>query len=231
MLDLYAWPTPNAHKVSIMLEEIGLPYNVIPVNIGAGEQFEPSFLKISPNNRMPAIVDHDAPGGPVSIFESGAILMYLAEKTGQFWPTEVHKRYDVAQWVMWQMGGLGPMLGQANHFKYVAPEPMPYAVDRYVNETKRLFGILDHRLTDRDYIAGDYSIADMASYSWSTIFTRLDIAIEEFPALQRWQSRIAERPAVKRGMALLADKRQTSPQPVDEKTREILYGKKQFERR
>jgi GST-like protein len=226
MLDLYAWPTPNAHKVSIMLEEIGLPYNVIPVNIGAGEQFEPSFLKISPNNRMPAIVDHDAPGGPVSIFESGAILMYLAEKSGQFWPTEVHKRYDVAQWVMWQMGGLGPMLGQANHFKYVAPEPMPYAVDRYVNETKRLFGILDHRLTDRDYIAGDYSIADMASYSWSTIFTRLDIAIEEFPALQRWQSRMAERPAVKRGMALLADKRQTSPQPVDEKTREILYGKK-----
>jgi len=231
MLDLYAWPTPNAHKVSIMLEEIGLPYNVIPVNIGAGEQFEPSFLKISPNNRMPAIVDHDAPGGPVSIFESGAILMYLAEKSGQFWPTEVHKRYDVAQWVMWQMGGLGPMLGQANHFKYVAPEPMPYAVDRYVNETKRLFGILDHRLTDRDYIAGDYSIADMASYSWSTIFTRLDIAIEEFPALQRWQSRMAERPAVKRGMALLADKRQTSPQPVDEKTREILYGKKQLERR
>jgi GST-like protein len=226
MLDLYAWPTPNAHKVSIMLEEIGLPYNVIPVNIGAGEQFEPSFLKISPNNRMPAIVDHDAPGGPVSIFESGAILMYLAEKSGQFWPTEVHKRYDVAQWVMWQMGGLGPMLRQANHFKYVAPEPMPYAVDRYVNETKRLFGILDHRLTDRDYIAGDYSIADMASYSWSTIFTRLDIAIEEFPALQRWQSRMAERPAVKRGMALLADKRQTSPQPVDEKTREILYGKK-----
>jgi GST-like protein len=157
--------------------------------------------------------------------------MYLAEKSGQFWPTEVHKRYDVAQWVMWQMGGLGPMLGQANHFKYVAPEPMPYAVDRYVNETKRLFGILDHRLTDRDYIAGDYSIADMASYSWSTIFTRLDIAIEEFPALQRWQSRMAERPAVQRGMALLADKRQTSPQPVDEKTREILYGKKQFERR
>jgi GST-like protein len=231
MLDLYAWPTPNAHKVSIMLEEIGLPYTVIPVNIGAGEQFAPDFLKISPNNRMPAIVDHDAPGGPVSIFESGAILFYLAEKSGRFWSTEVHERYDAAQWVMWQMGGLGPMLGQANHFQHVAPEPMPYAVDRYKNEAMRLFGVLDKRLSDREFIAGAYSIADMACYSWSLIFTRIGIAIEDFPALQAWQARVAERPAVQRGMDLLKERRQTAAQPMDEKTRENLFGKTQFERR
>jgi GST-like protein len=231
MLDLYAWPTPNAHKVSIMLEEIGLPYTVIPVNIGAGEQFAPDFLAISPNNRMPAIVDHDVPGEPLAIFESGAILLYLAEKSGRFWPAEVHKRYDVAQWVMWQMGGLGPMLGQANHFQHVAPEPMPYAVDRYKNEALRLFGVLDKRLRDREFIAGAYSIADMASYSWTTLFARIDIAIEDFPAVQAWQARMAERPAVQRGMDLLKDKRPQAAAPMDEKTRENLYGKKQFERR
>jgi GST-like protein len=219
MLDLYAWPTPNAHKVSILLEEIGLPYNVIAVNIAKGEQFTPEFLKISPNNRMPAIVDHDAVGGPITIFESAAILMYLAERSGQFWPTEVHARYEVAQWVMWQMGGLGPMMGQANHFMHAAPEPVPYAVDRYVKEVKRLYGVLDRRLADRDYIAGDYSIADMASYSWSMIFARLEIAIDAFPAVQRWQARLAERPAVQRGMALLAEKRQPPPQSKDEETR------------
>lgn len=231
MLDLYAWPTPNAHKVSIMLEEIGLPYTVIPVNIGAGEQFAPDFLAISSNNRMPAIVDHDVPGEPLAIFESGAILLYLAEKSGRFWPAEVHKRYDVAQWVMWQMGGLGPMLGQANHFQHVAPEPMPYAVDRYKNEALRLFGVLDKRLRDREFIAGAYSIADMASYSWTTLFARIDIAIEDFPAVQAWQARMAERPAVQRGMDLLKDKRPQAAAPMDEKTRENLYGKKQFERR
>lgn len=231
MLDLYAWPTPNAHKVSIMLEEIGLPYTVVPVNIGAGEQFAPEFLKISPNNRMPAIIDHDAPGGPLAIFESAAILFYLAEKSGRFWPTQVHQRYEVAQWVMWQMGGLGPMLGQANHFQHVAPEPMPYAVDRYNAEARRLYGVLDKRLGDREFVAGAYSIADMACYSWSMIFARIGIAIEDFPAIQAWQARVAERPAVQRGMALLKDKQPAAAQPMDEKTRENLFGKAQFERR
>lgn len=230
MLDLYAWPTPNAHKVSILLEEIALPYNVIPVNIGAGEQFAPDFLKISPNNRMPAIIDHDAPGGPVSIFESGAILLYLAEKSGRFWPGEVHERYEVAQWLMWQMGGLGPMLGQANHFQHVAPE-LPYAIERYNAEARRLYGILDKRLEDREFIAGAYSIADMASYSWSLIHERIGIPITDFPAIQAWQARVGARPAVQRGMDLLKDKRPAAAAPMDDKTRENLFGKAQFERR
>ena len=227
MLDLYAWPTPNAHKVSIMLEEIGLPYNVIAVDIGAGEQFAPDFLRISPNNRMPAIVDHDAPGGPLSIFESGAILMYLAEKSGQFWPAEVHKRYEVAQWVMWQMGGLGPMLGQAFHFRLFAPEKMPYAIGRYLNEVKRLCTVLDNRLKDREFLAGDYSIADMASYSWTTIFGPLEIGIDDYPALQQWQARMAARPAVERGMALLAEKRAEAVRQMDDKTRGKLSSEEQ----
>ena len=227
MLDLYAWPTPNAHKVSIMLEEIGLPYNAIAVDIGAGEQFAPDFLRISPNNRMPAIVDHDAPGGPLSIFESGAILMYLAEKSGQFWPAEVHKRYEVAQWVMWQMGGLGPMLGQAFHFRLFAPEKMPYAIDRYLNEVKRLCTVLDTRLKDREFLAGDYSIADMASYSWTTVFGPLEIVIDDYPALQQWQARIAARPAVERGMALLAEKRAEAVRQMDDKTRGKLSSEEQ----
>jgi GST-like protein len=230
MLDLYAWPTPNGYKISIMLEEIALPYNVIPVNIGAGEQFTPEFLKISPNNRMPAIVDHDAPGGALSIFESGAILMYLAEKSGQFWPAEPHARYKVAEWVMWQMAGLGPMLGQAGHFKRAAPEPIPYAIDRYTNEARRLFGVLDRQLADKEFIAGEYSLADMASYPWSLAFTYLEISLDDFPHVVRWQAAMAARPAVAKGMELLADKRRP-PAPMDEKTREILYGTKQFERR
>ena len=227
MLDLYAWPTPNAHKVSIMLEEIGLPYNAIAVDIGAGEQFAPDFLRISPNNRMPAIVDHDAPGGPLSIFESGAILMYLAEKSGQFWPAEVHKRYEVAQWVMWQMGGLGPMLGQAFHFRLFAPEKMPYAIDRYLNEVKRLCTVLDTRLKDREFLAGDYSIADMASYSWTTVFGPLEIVIDDYPALQQWQARMAARPAVERGMALLAEKRAEAVRQMVDKTRGKLPSEEQ----
>jgi len=231
MLDLYAWPTPNAHKVSIMLEEIGLPYNVIEIDIRAGDQFAPDFLKISPNNRIPAIVDHDAPGGPLSIFESGAILMYLAEKSGQFWPAEAHRRYEVAQWVMWQMGGLGPMLGQVSHFKYFAPEKLPYAIDRYFSEAKRLFGVLDKHLQDRDFLAGDYSIADMASYSWTTLHGYLGIPIGDYPALQRWQARMAARPAVARGMALLSEKHIAAAQPMDEKARENLFGQAQHERR
>jgi GST-like protein len=231
MIDLYAWPTPNAYKVSIMLEETGLAYNTIPVNLGAGEQFDPAFLKISPNNRMPAIVDHDAIGGPLPIFESGAILMYLAEKTGQFWPLEPHQRYKVAEWVMWQMSGLGPMMGQAGHFRRAAPEKIPYAIERYTNETKRLFGVLDKQLADQEYIAGKYSIADMMSYPWSMVGQWLEVPLAEFPNVVRWQATMAARPAVVRGMELLAEKRQVPPEKIDEKTREILYGKKQFERR
>ncbi len=231
MIDLYAWPTPNAYKVSIMLEETGLPYTVIPVNIAAGEQFAADFLKISPNNRMPAIVDDDVIGGPLSVFESGAILMYLAEKTGQFWPMEPHARYRTAEWVMWQMAGLGPMLGQAGHFKRAAPDKIPYAIERYTNEAKRLFGVLDKQLHAKDYITGAYSIADMMSYPWTLASTWLEIPVEDLPNVARWQATMAARPAVARGMALLADKRAAPPEKMDEKTREILYGKKQFERR
>ncbi|HTJ62361.1 MAG TPA: glutathione S-transferase N-terminal domain-containing protein [Alphaproteobacteria bacterium] len=231
MIVLYAWPTPNAYKVSIMLEETALPYKVVPVNIMAGEQFAPDFLKISPNNRMPAIVDDDVVGGPLSVFESGAILMYLAEKTGQFWPLEPHARYKTAEWVMWQMAGLGPMLGQAGHFRRAAPEKIPYAIDRYTNESKRLFGVLDRQLAGKDYIAGAYSIADMMSYPWTLAATWLEIPMEDFPNLVRWQAAMAARPAVKRGMDLLADKRVQPSDKMDEKTREILYGKTQNERR
>ncbi|MDB5394370.1 MAG: putative glutathione transferase [Rhodospirillales bacterium] len=231
MIDLFAWPTPNAFKVSIMLEETGLPYNVVPVNIAAGEQFEPAFLKISPNNRMPAIVDHDTIGGPVSVFESGAILMYLAEKSGQFWPLESHARYKVAEWVMWQMAGLGPMLGQAGHFKRAAPDKIPYAIERYTNEAKRLYGVLDKQLSGKDFIASKYSIADMMSYPWTLASAWLDISLDEFPNVTRWQATMATRPAVQRGMELLADKRVAPPEKMDEETREILYGKKQFEKR
>lgn len=230
MLDLYAWPTPNAYKISIMLEEIGLPYNVIPVNIGAGEQFAPDFLKISPNNRMPAIVDRDAQGGSLSVFESGAILLYLAEKSGRFWPSEAHARYKVAEWLMWQMGGLGPMLGQAGHFRNYAPEKIPYAIDRYTNEAKRLLGVLDGQLTGKEYVAGDYSIADMANYPWTLAVKWLEIPVEEFPNMTRWQATMAARPAVVKGMELLAEKRRP-PAPMDEKQREILYGKTQYGRR
>lgn len=229
MIDLYAWPTPNAYKVSIMLEEVGLAYRVLPVNIMAGEQFAPEFLKISPNNRMPAIIDHDAMGGDVSIFESGAILMYLAEKTGRFWPAEIPARYKVAEWVMWQMAGFGPMLGQAGHFIKFAQEKIPYAIKRYRNEAKRLFGVLDRQLADKEYVAGDYSIADMACYPWSLISTWMDLGVDEFEHVKRWQDLMAARPAVMRGMALLAEKRQEPK--MDEKAREVLYGKRQLEQR
>jgi GST-like protein len=231
MLDLYAWPTPNGYKISIMLEEAGLPYNVVPVDIGAGEQFAPGFLAISPNNRMPAIVDHDAPGGPLSIFESGAILMYLAEKTGKFWPKEIHARYKVAEWLMWQMAGLGPMLGQAGHFRNYAAEKLAYPIERYTNEARRLFGVLDKQLRGRDYVADDYSIADMAAYPWSLSGKWLEIPAEEFPDVTAWQARMAARPAVERGMQLLADKRRPPAQMLDAKARDILFGKTQFERR
>ena len=222
MIDFYYWPTPNGWKVSIMLEECDLPFNVIPVNIGRGDQFRPEFLAISPNNRMPAIVDHQAPDGPVSIFESGAILIYLAEKTGRFFPQELHARFDVLQWLFWQVGGLGPMAGQLSHFVNYAPEQIEYALDRYGDEYNRLLGVMDRRLADRLFLAGDYSIADMASWPWVRAHERLKQPLDGFPNLQRWFDTIAERPAVGRGFEL-GREWWTSGEPDDE-TRRNLFG-------
>jgi GST-like protein len=224
MIDLHYWPTPNGWKVSILLEETGLPYRLVPVNIGRGEQFKPDFLAISPNNRMPAIVDHDPPGGgaPVSVFESGAILVYLAEKAGQFLPTDLRGRYEVLQWVMWQMGGLGPMAGQAHHFRHYAPEPLAYAIDRYTKEVNRLYGVLDKRLADREYLAGAYSIADMAAWPWVVPWANQGQKIEEFPNLQRWLEAIKARPAVERGFAVGKELRSTAP--MDDEAKKVLFG-------
>jgi GSH-dependent disulfide-bond oxidoreductase len=230
MIDLYYWPTPNGQKVSIFLEETGLPYKVVPVNIGKGEQFEPSFLAISPNNKMPAMVDHEGPDGkPISVFESGAMLIYLAEKTGQFMPREPRGRVQVLEWIMFQMGTVGPMLGQANHFRNYAPEKLQYAIDRYTNESKRIFNVMDRRLGTHEYLAGDYSIADMACWPW--IITRKKGGeYDEFTNLKRWADAIGERPAVKRGMAVLMDVIQRGA-GMDAKAKEILFGAKQYERR
>jgi len=232
MIDAYSWPTPNGHKVHIMLEETGLPYRVHGVNIAAGEQFKPEFLAISPNNRIPAIVDSDGPGGkPYSLFESGAILMYLAEKTGQFMPKDMAGKYKVVQWLMFQMGGVGPMLGQTHHFRQYAPEKIEYAINRYSNESKRLYGVVDKQLgVTGAYIAGDYSIADMAIYPWFVPFERQGIVIDEFPHVKRWMAEIKARPAVERGMAVLKDRRR-DPATMDAKAKEILFGATQYQRR
>ena len=230
MLDLYVWPTPNAYKISIMLEEIGRPYRVIAIDIQAGDQFKPEFLKISPNNKMPAIVDHDAPDGkPLAIFESGAILMYLAETSGRFMPKDLRGRYDVIQWLMFQMGGIGPMLGQAHHFRQYAPEKLDYAVNRYTNEAKRLYGVLDRRLGEAPYLAGAYSIADMAVFPWIRPYERQGQKLEDFPNVKRWFQAIDARPAVKKGLELLAEKRRTGP--MDAKAKEVLFGAAQYARR
>ena len=230
MIDLYTWPTPNGHKVHIMLEETGLAYRVIPVDIGRGDQFDPAFLAISPNNRMPAIVDHDGPdGGAISIFESGAILFYLAGKTGRFMPDDIRGRTLVMQWLMFQMGGIGPMFGQCHHFRNYAPEPIAYAIDRYTNETGRLYGVLDKRLGEADYMAGDYSIADMATYPWTRSIDRQGVDPAEYPNVVRWQQRLEKRPAVARGCAVLSD-RQRSAEMTDEE-RNVLFGNAQYERR
>ena len=200
MLDLYYWTTPNGHKITIFLEETGLPYNIIPVNIGKGEQFKSNFLAVSPNNRIPAIVDHaPADGGkPISIFESGAILLYLADKTGKFIARDVRGRTESIQWLFWQMGNLGPMAGQNNHFSNYAVEKLPYAIDRYRNEVNRLYGVLNNRLADRAFLAGEYSIADMASYPWIVPYERQGQKLEDFPNLKRWFEAIRARPAVVR---------------------------------
>lgn len=201
MIDLYYWPTPNGWKISIALEEMGIDYRVVPVNIGKGEQFEPDFLKISPNNRMPAIIDQDpADGGePISVFETGAILIYLAEKTGKFMPSDIRGRKEVIEWVMWQMGGLGPMLGQNGHFKFYAPEQIPYAQERYSTEALRLFDVLNTRLEGRDYICGEYSIADMACWPWIITYKRQEIDLGEFPNIRCWYDTLKSRPALRRG--------------------------------
>ena len=224
MIDLYYWPTPNGHKITIFLEETGLPYTLKPVNISTGEQFDPAFLKIAPNNRIPAIVDH-APadgGAPLSLMESGAILEYLAAKTGKFFPGDFRGTWECRQWVHWQMGNLGPLAGQNHHFVHYAPEKIPYAIDRYVRETGRLYRVLDRRLADRAYLAGDYSIADMICYPW-VLPQRQSQDIDEFPNLKRWKSDIGERPAVKRAYEI-AKTISTTPVVSDEEARRVLFG-------
>ena len=225
-IELYYWPTPNGFKISIMLEECGLPYTMIPVNISKGEQFTPHFLKISPNNRMPAIVDPDGPGGrPISIFESGAILQYLGRKTGHFYPQDERARVEVDEWLFWQMGGLGPMAGQANHFRIYAPEKVPYAVARYTNEVNRLYGVMNIRLNDRDFLAGKYSIADMACVGWVNLWERQGQDLNQFPNLKRWLETVKARPAVQRGMALGRELRQGIDMK-DPKIQAVLFGQR-----
>jgi len=229
MIDLYYWPTPNGHKITIYLEETGLEYRIVPVNIRKGEQFTSDFLKISPNNRMPAIVDTDGPGGkPISIFESGAILLYLGEKTGKLLPAETRAKYDVIQWLMFQMAGVGPMFGQRGHFLRAAPEKIPYAIERYTNESRRLLNVIDKQLKERPYLAGEYSIADIATFPWVVGTRREPEQLESRPSFKRWLDAISERPAVKRGLAVMAD---LPPEPLDDEARSILYGNKQFEKR
>ena len=231
MIDLYTWPTPNGHKVHIMLEECGLPYDVHAVDIGAGDQFEPDFLRISPNNKMPAMVDQDGPDGePIAIFESGAILVYLAEKTGKFLPTAPREKYQVIQWLMFQMGGLGPMLGQAHHFLQYAPEAIEYAQARYRNEANRLYSVLDRRLGESEHLAGDdYTIADMAAWPWTRFPERQGVDRDGYPNVVRWFDRIAERPAVQKGVTVLADRRRDLK--TDKAAWETMFGKTQYEKR
>jgi GST-like protein len=231
VIELYTWPTPNGHKVHIMLEECGLAYNVHPIDIGAGDQFKPDFLEISPNNKMPAMIDTDGPGGaPYPLFESGAMLMYLAEKTGRFMPQDMRGRYDVIQWLMFQMGGVGPMLGQVHHFRDYAPEKIEYAINRYTNEATRLYGVIERRLGQAEWIAGDeYSIADMAIFPWLRPWKYQGQNLEDFPNLKRWLETMAERPAVKRGLEVLRDRRRKGPH--SKKARENLFGATQYERR
>jgi GSH-dependent disulfide-bond oxidoreductase len=227
MIDLYYWTTPNGHKLTIFFEETGLPYTLKPVNISRGDQFDPAFLKISPNNRIPAIVDHAPAGGgpPLSMFESGAILLYLADKTGLLIPRDVRPRLDCIQWLFWQMGNLGPMAGQNHHFRLYAPEKLPYAMERYLKETGRLYAVLNKRLADREFIAGAYTIADIASYPWVQP-ERQGQHIDEFPHLKRWKEAIAARPAVQRAYAIA---KTINPKPgiSDEASRKILFGQDQ----
>lgn len=230
-IEVWSWPTPNGHKVHIALEELGLPYKVVPVNIGAGEQFSPEFLAITPNHRIPAIVDPEGPGGQrLTLFESGAILIYLAEKAGRLIPKDPAARYTCLQWLMFQMGGIGPMFGQYGHFHTYAPERIPYAMERYAKEVVRLHRVVEKRLGESEYLAGDeYSIADIATFPWVRFPERRNVDLAEFPAVKRWHDAIAARPAVQRGVAVLSE-RQRSGQ-ISEEERDILFGSKQFQAR
>lgn len=234
MIDVYTWPTPNGHKVHIMLEECGLrlgrDWLAHPINIGAGDQFAPDFLRISPNNKIPAMVDPHGPDGkPISLFESGAILLYLASKTGKLLPKSDRAKFEVLQWLMFQMGGIGPMLGQAHHFRIYAPETIDYAVNRYTNEAKRLYGVMDKRLQSSPFIGGNtYSVADIAIFPWLRSWQSQGIAWADYPALKAWFDRIAARPAVQRGVAVLADARKPL---TDDKAREALFGAGQYKKR
>ncbi|AHG64047.1 glutathione binding-like protein [Advenella mimigardefordensis] len=225
MIDLYYWTTPNGHKITLFLEETGLEYTIHPINIGKGDQFAPAFLKIAPNNRIPAIVDNNPNdhGDAISVFESGAILQYLAEKTGKFMATDLRARTQTLEWLNWQMGGLGPMAGQNHHFGVYAPEKIEYAINRYVKETARLYGVLDRRLQDREFIVGDYSIADMACYPWVVPYERQQQNLDDFPNLKRWFEAIAARPATKRAYALVDQVNPGQP-PNDDEAKKILFG-------
>lgn len=227
MIDLYYWPTPNGHKITLFLEETGLPYTLKPVNIGKGDQFEPGFLSIAPNNKMPAIVDHaPADGGePISVFESGAILVYLANKTGRFFGADLRQKVQVNQWLMWQMAGLGPMSGQMGHFNVYAPERIPYAIERYDSEVRRLHRVMDKRLSEAEFLGGDeYSIADMASYPWIGAYDKLPVDFEAFPHLKRWHQAIAARPATQRAYALTSHVNPNAGKPLTEEERKQLFG-------
>jgi len=228
-IDLYSWPTPNGHKIHIMLEECELPYLVHAVDIGAGDQFTKQFLAISPNNKIPAIVDPDGPDGrPISLFESGAILLYLAGKTGRFLPPDERGKFVALQWLMFQMGSVGPMLGQAHHFRRYAPQPIEYAIDRYTKEAQRLYGVMDRRLAQARFFAGVYSIADMAIFPWTRSHTAQGVDLAAFPNVQRWYEEISLRPAVQRGLLVLESKRRAL---TDDKARENLFGAAQYQRR
>lgn len=231
MLDLYYWPTPNGCKVTILLHELDVPYNLNAVNIGAGDQFKPEFTTISPNRRIPAIVDHDPAGGgsPVALFESGAILMYLAEKHRGFWPQDTPAKYEVMKWLMWQVGGFGPMCGQAHHFRQYTTEPVPYAIDRYTNEVNRLYGVLDEQLSSREYIAGDYSIADMACWPWVKPYKGQGQVLEDFPHVKRWFLTINARPGARQGWQVGREWLGGGP-VVTEDSKPVLFGQKAIAR-
>ncbi|MFO1361178.1 MAG: glutathione S-transferase N-terminal domain-containing protein [Burkholderiales bacterium] len=231
MIDLYTWPTPNGHKIHIMLEETGLPYRVHAIDIQAGDQFKPEFLALSPNNKIPAIVDQDGPGGkPLAMFESGAILFYLASRTGRFLPEDIRLRWSVMQWVMFQMGHIGPMLGQAHHFLSYAPERIEYAMNRYRNEANRLYGVLDKRLAASPYVAcGEYTIADMAIWPWLRSHERQGVRMDDYPHVQRWFGELDARPAVQRALQVLAERRRTTP--FTPAQREVMFGATQYQRR
>ncbi|MBM3358240.1 MAG: glutathione S-transferase family protein [Betaproteobacteria bacterium] len=232
MIDVYSWPTPNGHKIHIMLEETGLKYRVHGINIRAGDQFKPEFLKISPNHRIPAIVDHEGPDGkPIALFESGAILLYLASKSGKFLPQDLHLRWSCVQWLMWQMGGVGPMFGQANHFRSYSREKLAYPIERYTNEANRLTRVLDKRLGETRYAGCDeYSIADIAIFPWMRNSERRGVNLEEYANVKRWFAEIGARPAVQRGVQVLAEVQAANQAPHDAKSWEIMFGKVQFER-